>query len=205
MRIWKSVEINSILSIYRVNGDIGRYYVIIRNIDGTHGDVYISFHGDILSSSDEQHLSKCENYPDHPFSSKHTVSNDTLSSNIEMNFYFLSIKDLFHVKAPEVGHIDSVSIHVDQTNKEHSLALDRLYIIHNAIVYQFDLKNHILNKEQPKRKFLSLSQPKLPVGKIAYYIATQAADRIRTSTHLKVAVVGTKGMLGEKILVYIEK
>ncbi|CAF4248169.1 unnamed protein product, partial [Rotaria magnacalcarata] len=27
--------------------DVGRYYVIIRNIDGTSGDVYLNFHGDL--------------------------------------------------------------------------------------------------------------------------------------------------------------
>jgi len=46
-------------------------------MDGTNGDVYIDFHGDRLSSSSEQHLLKCENHPDHPFSSKHTVRKDT--------------------------------------------------------------------------------------------------------------------------------
>lgn len=47
--------------------------MVIRNIDGTSGHVYINFHGDILTSSDEQHLLKCENYPDLPFASKHAV------------------------------------------------------------------------------------------------------------------------------------
>jgi hypothetical protein len=46
---------------------------------GTSGDVYIEFHGDRLSSSSEQHLLKCENYPDQPFISKHTVRKDIQS------------------------------------------------------------------------------------------------------------------------------
>ena len=44
---------------------IGRYYVIIRNLEGTKANVYIEFHGDQLPSSTEQQLSKSENYPDH--------------------------------------------------------------------------------------------------------------------------------------------
>ena len=59
--------------LFRTTDDIGRYYVIIRNMEGTNGDVYIDFHGEHLSSSGEQHLFKCENYPDHPFGNKHTV------------------------------------------------------------------------------------------------------------------------------------
>lgn len=59
--------------LIRTTDDTGRYYVIIRNLEGTSGDVYINFHGDRLSSCGEQQLSKCENYPEHPFSSQHTV------------------------------------------------------------------------------------------------------------------------------------
>ncbi|CAF3422411.1 unnamed protein product [Rotaria sp. Silwood1] len=161
-----------------ITDDLGRYYVIIRNIDGTNGDVYINFHGDFLSSSGEQHLLKCENYPNHPFDSKQT--------------------SLFHIKALEVGYIHSVSIRLDQANKEHSLTLDCLYIIHNAIVYEFDVKYNILNKEQPKRKFISLTHPPLPIGKVCYYIASHTADNMlsRTNASLKVLVTGTKGMFG---------
>ncbi|CAF2992783.1 unnamed protein product [Rotaria sp. Silwood2] len=161
-----------------ITDDLGRYYVIIRNIDGTTGDVYINFHGDLLSSSGEQHLLKCENYPDHPFGIKHT--------------------DLFHIKALEVGNIHSVSIRLDQTNQEHSLTLDCLYIMHNALVYEFDVKNNILNKEQPKKKMISLTHPPLPIGKVCYYIATHTADKMLSGTNasLKVVVTGTKGMFG---------
>jgi hypothetical protein len=53
---------------------MGRYYVLIRNDDGTHGDVYIDFHGADVESSGEQRLSKSENYPERPFGNKHTVS-----------------------------------------------------------------------------------------------------------------------------------
>ena len=57
----------------RTTEDLGRYYVIIRNLEGTSSPVYIEFHGDYLPSSNEQQLSKCENYPNHAFISKHTV------------------------------------------------------------------------------------------------------------------------------------
>jgi len=111
------------------------------------------------------------------------------------------IKYLFHIKALEVGHIHSVSIRLDQTNKEHTITLDSLYIIHNAIVYEFDLKYIILNKEQPKKEFIPLSHSTLPIGKTCYYIATHTADGILSGTnaHFKVVVAGTKGMFGEKI------
>jgi hypothetical protein len=68
-----SISTNDVFILFRTADDIGRYYVLIRNIEGTSGDVYIDFHGDHLSSSGEQHLLKCENYPEHPFGSKHTV------------------------------------------------------------------------------------------------------------------------------------
>ena len=74
--------------LFRTTDDIGRYYVIIRNIDGTSGDVYIDFHGDRLSSSGEQHLSKCENYSDQPFGSKHTVRISIYTFHLD--FLFIS-------------------------------------------------------------------------------------------------------------------
>ncbi|CAF3611650.1 unnamed protein product [Adineta steineri] len=158
--------------------DIGRYYVIIRNLDGTTGDVYINFHGDDLTSSGEQHLSKSENYPDHPFISKHT--------------------DLFHIKALEIGHIHSVSIRLDETTKEHSLTLDLLYIIHNSIVYEFDLKYIILNKEQSNKEFIPRSHPILSDGKASYYIATHTADKMLSGTNasFQIVVKGTNGIFG---------
>ncbi|CAF1622097.1 unnamed protein product [Rotaria magnacalcarata] len=158
--------------------DVGRYYVIIRNIDGTSGDVYLNFHGDLLSSSGEQHLLKSENYSEHQFTSKHT--------------------DLFHIKALEVGHIQSVSIRLDQTNKEYSLTLDRLYIIHNATMYTCDSKQTILNKEEPNKKLTCLSKPSASIGKVDYYIATHTADKMLSGTNasFKVVVTGTKGILG---------
>ncbi|CAF3414290.1 unnamed protein product [Rotaria socialis] len=161
-----------------ITEDVGRYYVIIRNVDGTSGDVYLNFHGDLLSSSGEQHLLKCENYPEHQFTSKHT--------------------DLFHIKALEVGHIQSVSIRLDQTNKEHSLTLDSLYIIHNATMYTCDSKQTTLNKEKPNKKLTCLSKPPAPVGKVYYYIATHTADKMISGTNasFKVVVTGTKGILG---------
>ncbi|CAF0962118.1 unnamed protein product [Adineta steineri] len=158
--------------------DIGRYYVIIRNIDGTTGDVYINFHSDDLTSSGEQHLSKSENYPDHPFTSKHT--------------------DLFHIKALEIGHIHSVSIRLDETTKEHSLTLDLLYIIHNSIVYEFDLKYIILNKEQSNKEFIPRSHPILSDGKASYYIATHTADKMLSGTNasFQIVVKGANGIFG---------
>lgn len=66
------------ISFFSTTDNIGRYYVILRNIDGTNGNIYIDFHGDLQSSSGEHHLSKSENYPDHPFGSKHTVSAGSL-------------------------------------------------------------------------------------------------------------------------------
>ncbi len=65
-------------------------------MEGTNGDVYIEFHGDRLSSSGEQQLSKCENYPDHPFSSKHTVRNQNMNISSLFIFYqgFISYQSL---------------------------------------------------------------------------------------------------------------
>jgi hypothetical protein len=99
----------------------------------------------------------------------------------------------------EVGHINSVSIRLDQTNQEHSLTLDSLFIMHNAIVYQFDLRYIILNKGQAKKEFIPLSHPKLVNEKVCYYIATHTADKIlsRTNVHFKVVVTGSKGMIGK--------
>jgi hypothetical protein len=79
-----------LLFSFRTTDDIGRYYVLIRNMEGTNGDVYIDFHGDRLSSSGEQHLLKCENYLDHPFSSKHTVRK-IYTYTILFSFIFLRI------------------------------------------------------------------------------------------------------------------
>ena len=59
--------------VFRATDEIGRYYVLIRNTDGTSGHVFLDLHGDRLASSGEQPLLKCENYPDHPFGNKHTV------------------------------------------------------------------------------------------------------------------------------------
>ena len=59
--------------LIRTTDDTGRYYVILRNHEGTSGNVYMDFHGDRLSSCGEQQLWKCENYPGHPFGSQHTV------------------------------------------------------------------------------------------------------------------------------------
>jgi hypothetical protein len=44
----------------------------------------MDFHGDRVSSSGEQHLLKSENYPDHPFATKHTVRQ-------KFSIFFLSI------------------------------------------------------------------------------------------------------------------
>ncbi len=113
-------------------------------------------------------------------------------------FLFNLLKDLFHIKALEVGHIHSVSIRLDQTNKDHSLTLDLLYLIHNSIVYHFDLKYIILNKEQPKKEFIPQSHE---TDKTCYYIATHTADRMLSGTNasFKVIVTGTKGLFGKKI------
>ena len=78
----KIISLFFVLCFYRAADSVGRYYVIIRNIDGTNGNVYINFHGDHLSSSGEHQLIKCENYPNHPFSTKHTVYE---------NVFFISI------------------------------------------------------------------------------------------------------------------
>jgi hypothetical protein len=59
--------------MFRTTDMVGRYYVIIRNEMGTTGHVSIEFHGDQLTASGEQHLVRCENCPDHPFTSKQTV------------------------------------------------------------------------------------------------------------------------------------
>lgn len=73
--------------LIRTTDDMGRYYVLLRNMEGTSGDVYIEFHGDRLSSSGEQQLLKSENYPDHQFSNKHTVT----KSSIDIYFFYLLV------------------------------------------------------------------------------------------------------------------
>lgn len=72
------MNIVDIFFSFRTTEDIGRYYVFIHTIDGTSGDVYIEFHGDHFASSGEQHLQRSENFPDHPFASKHVVSRENL-------------------------------------------------------------------------------------------------------------------------------
>lgn len=57
----------------RVNDEIGRYYAIIRNLEGTNEKVYIEFYGENGESSGEQHLSHSENYLNEPFHAQHTV------------------------------------------------------------------------------------------------------------------------------------
>ncbi|UJR33276.1 hypothetical protein I4U23_020731 [Adineta vaga] len=158
--------------------EIGRYYVIIRNLEGTNGNVYIDFHGDRLASASEQQLSKCENYPEHPFDSKHT--------------------DLFHLKALEVGHIHSVTLRLDQTDKEHTLTLDTLFVIHNAKVYEFNLKYIILNKEQSRKEFIPITHSTLSDNKVCYYIATHTADKMLSGTDasFQVVISGSNGTLG---------
>ncbi len=79
--------------------------------------------------------------------------------------------------------------------------MDSLYIIHNTIIYEFDLKYIILNKEQAKKEFIPLFHSKLSNEKICYYIATHTADRMLSGTNakFKVVVAGTKGVFGKKI------
>jgi hypothetical protein len=105
------------------------------------------------------------------------------------------------VKALEVGHIQSVSIRLDQTHKEHSLTLDSIYIIHNSLMYQFNLKYIILNKEQAQKKFIPLSHPAVSSGQACYYLATHTADKMLSGTTaiFEVVITGTNGMLGKKI------
>ena len=73
--------------------------------------------------------------------------------------------------------------------------------MHNAIVYQFDLKYIILNKEQPNKEFIPLSHPTLSEGKACYYIATHTADKTLSGTNasFNVIVTGTKGTFGMQI------
>ncbi len=73
--------------------------------------------------------------------------------------------------------------------------------MHNAIVYQFDLKYIILNKEQSKKEFIPLSHPRLSNGQACYYIATHIADKILSGTNasFNIVLTGTKGILGRKI------
>lgn len=73
-----------------------------------------------------------------------------------------------------------------------------MFIIHNTIMYQFDLKYIILNKEQPKKEFTPLSHLKFHETKTCYYIATHTSDKSLAGNYgnIKVVVTGTKGTIG---------
>ena len=92
---------------------------------------------------------------------------------------------------------------LDQTNKEHSLTLDSLYIIHNGVVYPFLLKYIVLNNEQPKKEFNPSSHSILANGQACYYIATHTADKTLSSSSVsvKIIVTGTKGKIGKGNLI----
>lgn len=102
------------------------------------------------------------------------------------------------MKSLEVGHINSVSLRLDQTTKDHSLILESLFVIHNAIFYRFDLHDVVLNKEHPKKKFFPMMPSKIPSGKSCYYVATHTSDKFLFGTHsnFKVIVNGTRGLFG---------
>lgn len=69
-------------------------------------------------------------------------------------------------------------------------------------MYEFDLQNTILNKEQPKQKFISRSHPPLPIDKVCYYIATHTAEKTLAGTNasFKVLIEGTKRIIGKSII-----
>ena len=108
------------------------------------------------------------------------------------------MQDLFHLKASEVGQIRSVSIRLDQTDQEHSLTLDTLYVIHNAVLYQFDSKHIILNKQQAEKELTPRPQRVASDGKACYYVATHIADQMLSGTNacFQLVVTGTDGMFG---------
>ena len=98
-----------------------------------------------------------------------------------------------------MGQIVGVTLRLDQTTKEHSLTLDSLFIIHNAVTYRFHLHDVVLDKQQPKKKFLPLTPSKVSFGKSCYYIATHTSDKMWSITHatFKVTVNGTRGTFGQ--------
>ena len=98
-----------------------------------------------------------------------------------------------------MGHIESVTLRLDQKMKEHSLTLESLFIFHNAVMYHFDLHDVMLNKSQPKEKFYPMAQPEVPSGKSGYYIATHTSDKLLsgTSSTFRVTVNGTRGTFGQ--------
>lgn len=114
------------------------------------------------------------------------------------SLHSFSLQDLFHVKTLEVGDIHTVTLRLDQTTKEHAMTLYSMFIIHNTIMYQFDLKYIILNKEQPIKEFTPLSHSKLDDTKTCYYIAMHTTDKslMGNNGNIKVVVTGTKGMIG---------
>jgi hypothetical protein len=69
-------------------------------------------------------------------------------------------------------------------------------------MYQFDLKYLILNKEQPKKKFIPQTHSKLEHETTCYYIATHTTDKMlsRINANLKILVIGSKGMLGKMMI-----
>lgn len=113
---------------------------------------------------------------------------------------FILIQDLYHVKAAEVGHLQSATLRLDQGNKEYSLTLDSLYVIHNAYLYHFDLHGVVLNKGQSKSKCQATVNHHPPNGKASYYIATHTADKMLAgaTASFKIQVTGTKGMFGRR-------
>lgn len=76
-----------------------------------------------------------------------------------------------------------------------------MFIIHNAIVYEFNLKYIILNKQQAKKEFKpNASHSKVALDKICYYIATHTSDKnlFESKATLNVTISGTKGNIGKK-------
>lgn len=114
---------------------------------------------------------------------------------LKLSHYF---KDLFHLKALEVGHIQSISLRLNQTDKEHSLTLDSIYVVHNSSVYEFNVHHIILNKQQAEKEFFPVIHETPSDDKVFYYIATHMVDKILSGTNasFQVVVVGSDGMFG---------
>jgi hypothetical protein len=116
----------------------------------------------------------------------------------------LFFQDLFHVKAPEVGRIRSISLRLDHKGKDHRLTLHSLYIIHNAVTYNVDLAEVTLDKEQPQKRCYPKEIPLTQSDKITYHIATHTTDKSLSSSSvlMRVIVTGTEGTFGNFVTLY---
>ncbi|CAF0894728.1 unnamed protein product [Didymodactylos carnosus] len=166
-----------------------KYYVIIKTANsllggtGTNTDVYIEFHGQM--DSGEKLLNVSETNLTDPFERGQT--------------------DLFHVKAPDVGQIEKISLRIGGDNRKDAWTVESVVIIHNNNVTLFLKRNVELDKKKPK---ITLTPAKsssdvpfgeqLSIGKSRYYAVVHTVDNNDSGTNntITLEVKGTHGIIG---------